>query len=132
VSAERFFVYGTLRPGRAPTALGEVVRTLRAVGAARLRGRLYDLGPYPGAIADPSAADWIHGEVVECTADSPPLAWFDAYEDVVPDAPERGIFRRERHAVETDAGPVECWVYLLVRAPTAAPRIASGEWSGPP
>jgi gamma-glutamylcyclotransferase (GGCT)/AIG2-like uncharacterized protein YtfP len=130
VSGERLFVYGTLRTGREPAAIRAVARTLRRCGAARLRGRLYDLGPYPGAIADPAAA-WVHGEIVELTAASPPLAWFDAYEEFDPAQPDRGGYRRERHAVETDAGPVACWVYLLVREPAGAPRIASGEWRGP-
>ena len=131
MSGERLFVYGTLRAGHEPAAIRDVVRTLRRGGAARLRGRLYDLGPYPGAIAD-SAADWIHGEIVELTAASPPLAWFDAYEDCVPGAPETGVFRRERHRVETGTGAVECWVYVLVREPPASAQIASGEWRGAP
>jgi gamma-glutamylcyclotransferase (GGCT)/AIG2-like uncharacterized protein YtfP len=132
VSGDRFFVYGTLRPGRAPGEVAQAVRTLRVVARARLRGRLYDCGTHPGAIADGAAPGWIVGEVVECTADSPPLAWFDAYEECVPAAPETGTFRRERHWVETGAGPVECWVYVLVREPPAAPCIASGEWRGAP
>ena len=122
MSGERLFVYGTLRPGRAPADVAPAVLTLRLVASARLRGRLYDCGAHPGAIADGAAPGWIHGEVVERTAASPPLAWFDAYEG--------GTFRRERHAVETGAGPIECWVYVLVREPPPSARIASGEWRG--
>jgi gamma-glutamylcyclotransferase (GGCT)/AIG2-like uncharacterized protein YtfP len=48
-------VYGTLRPGRAPAAVAAVVATLRPLGAARVRGRLYDLGAYPGAVPDSGA-----------------------------------------------------------------------------
>jgi gamma-glutamylcyclotransferase (GGCT)/AIG2-like uncharacterized protein YtfP len=123
VSGDRLFVYGTLRPGRAPAAVAEAVRTLRVVASARLRGWLYDCGAHPGAITDRAAPGWIRGEVVERTAASPPLAWFDAYEG--------RTFRRERHAVETSAGMVECWVYVLVREPPPSARIASGEWPIP-
>ncbi len=52
------FVYGTLMP----TSEGEAVRG--GWVADRVRGRLYDLGPYPGLIdcGDP-AAGWIAGFV---------------------------------------------------------------------
>jgi gamma-glutamylcyclotransferase (GGCT)/AIG2-like uncharacterized protein YtfP len=129
--SDAFFVYGTLRPGRAPAALADVVATLRRVGSGRLRGRLWDLGPHPGGCADPAAPGWIHGDVVERTAASPPLAWFDAYEEFDPAAPDRSPFRRERHPIETEDGRVECWVYLLAREPDGRPLVAGGEWKGP-
>jgi gamma-glutamylcyclotransferase (GGCT)/AIG2-like uncharacterized protein YtfP len=120
VSGERLFVYGTLRPGRAPAEVADAVRTLRVVASARLRGRLYDCGAHPGAIADRAAPGWIVGDVVERTAASPPLAWFDAYEG--------GTFRRERHTVETGTGAVDCWVWVLASEPSASAEIAGGEW----
>jgi gamma-glutamylcyclotransferase (GGCT)/AIG2-like uncharacterized protein YtfP len=58
------FVYGTLRPGLAPAAIAAVVRTLRPLGPARVRGRLYDLDRFPAAVADPGADEWIQGELV--------------------------------------------------------------------
>ena len=120
MSAERLFVYGTLRPGRAPRAIAAIVATLRSLGPARVRGRLYDLGEHPGAILDPAAGGFIDGEVVECADGGPALAWFDAYEGAE--------FRRERATVELAGRSVACWVYVLVREPASAPRIASGIW----
>lgn len=122
----RLFVYGTLRPAHAPASLAEVVATFRPLGAARMRGRLYDLGPYTGAVADSSADSWVHGEIVEATADTPPLAWFDRYEDCDPASPERSVFLRERHSLETPQCTVSCWVYVLARVPAGARPIASG------
>ena len=122
MSADRCFVYGTLRPGRASAEVADAVGTLRLVARARLRGRLYDCGAHPGAIADRAAPGWVVGDVVERTAASPPLAWFDAYEGAA--------FRRERHTVETGGGAMECWVWVLVCEPPASAEIASGEWTG--
>lgn len=122
----RLFVYGTLRPAFAPASLAEVVSTFRPLGAARLRGRLYDLGPYTGAVADPSADSWVHGEIVEATAATPSLAWFDRYEDFDPAAPERSEFVRVRHSFDTAQGAVPCWVYVLARVPAGARPVASG------
>lgn len=127
----RLFVYGTLRPGRAPRSIAQVVATLRPIAAGRVRGRLFDLGSHPGAILDPAAPGFVRGEVVALGAASPPLAWFDDYEGIEPGAPERSAFRRERCAVETDGGErVACWVWVLGRPPTQGRVIASGEWPG--
>jgi gamma-glutamylcyclotransferase (GGCT)/AIG2-like uncharacterized protein YtfP len=124
--AFRLFVYGTLRPSLAPAALADVVSTFRALGTARMRGRLYDLGPYTGAVRDDAVDGWVHGEIVESTAATPPLAWFDHYEDYDPAAPERSVFVREEQAIETEGGSRRCWVYVLARVPPGAALVASG------
>jgi glycerophosphoryl diester phosphodiesterase len=123
------FVYGTLRPALAPPALAAVARTLRPLGAARVRGRLYDLGRYPAAIADPGAEDWIEGELVARGPDSPPLAWFDAYEGWDPAAPATALFRRERaEAVDAQGRAVACWIWTYARPVDEARRVAGGCW----
>ena len=119
---EPLFAYGTLRPGRAPVAIAAVVATLRPLGAARVRGRLYDLGPFAGAIPDRDAPAWIHGELVARTVDSPPLAWFDAYEGP-------GYRRVLTTAVDARGDRVPCWIYECARAPDASREIPGGEWN---
>lgn len=130
--ATRLFAYGTLRPGRAPAGLARQVATLRSVAPARMRGVLYDLGTFPGAVHEPAAPGFVHGDVVELGPQSPPLAFFDLYEEIHPAHPERSLYRRDWIAVETaDGRALECWVYVLQRVPPGVPRIASGEWTGP-
>jgi gamma-glutamylcyclotransferase (GGCT)/AIG2-like uncharacterized protein YtfP len=125
------FAYGTLRPGRAPAAIAAVVRTLRPLGPARVRGRLYDLGRYPAAVPDDGAEGWIEGELVVLGAGSPPLAWFDAYEGFEPEAPEASLFRRERAlALDANGRPVACWIYAFARAPDERRRLPAGRWPG--
>jgi gamma-glutamylcyclotransferase (GGCT)/AIG2-like uncharacterized protein YtfP len=85
----KLFVYGTLKPRS-----GE--RRARTHGAVRLRGRLWDLGAYPGAILDPTASGFVHGEVIDGGDDAELLARLDAYE-----GPE---YRRDRVSVQTDDG----------------------------
>jgi len=130
------FVYGTLRPDRAPPALAAVTRSLRRLEPARVRGRLYDLGDHPGAVLD-ERAGWIEGELVALGPASPPLAWFDAYEGYEPDRgsgpkPDdlgRSLFRREQTVATAASGRlVSCWVYVCVRPPAGARRIADGIW----
>lgn len=109
---EHLFVYGTLLPGHAPAAMRDVVATMRVVGPATVRGRLYDLGSYPGLVLDVSD-DRVHGQVLAVPDD--PDAWLrlDAYEGFVIDEPERSLFRRARcPAAVADGAVIECWVYV--------------------
>lgn len=123
------FVYGTLRPGLAPPALAPVVATLRGLGPARVRGRLYDLGRYPAAVADAEAPGWIAGELVARGPDSPSLAWFDAYEGWEPAAPAGALFRREQVEARDAAGrAVPCWMWCYARPLDEARRLAGGAW----
>jgi gamma-glutamylcyclotransferase (GGCT)/AIG2-like uncharacterized protein YtfP len=127
------FVYGTLRPALAPPAIAAITATLRRLGPARVRGRLYDLGRHPAAVADPSADGWIEGELVALGPASPPLAWFDAYEGWDPSAEEPALFRRERVEARDGAGrPVTCWIWVWARELDERHRIASGCWTRPP
>lgn len=119
---EPLFAYGTLRPGRGPAAIADVVATLHPLGVARVRGRLYDLGAYAGAVPDPDAPGWIVGELVARTAGSPPLAWFDAYEGP-------GYRRVRATAVDTSGTLVPCWIYECARVPDASRVIPGGEWN---
>ena len=64
------FVYGTLSPRHAPLEIAATVRRLRPVGQASVRGRLYDLGEYPGAVLSEKSRSVIRGEVFELPGDS--------------------------------------------------------------
>jgi len=111
------FVYGTLREGGGAEGL---LRGCARVGAGAVRGRLYDLGAYP-ALVLAAGEGAVRGEVWGCPAAVLPR--LDAYEGVA-----EGLFRR----VRTEAGGVECWVYVAGPAlePALAPEnlIGSGDW----
>src|SRR5262249_36826380 len=86
------FAYGTLLGGRRPAAIARTAERLAVLGPATVRGRLYDLGEYPGLVLDP-AANEVHGTI--CTVpDEAVLAALDAYEGFEPDAPARSLFVR--------------------------------------
>jgi gamma-glutamylcyclotransferase (GGCT)/AIG2-like uncharacterized protein YtfP len=113
----KLFVYGTLKPRPGD-------RRARTHGSARLRGRLWDFGAHPGAILDPDAPGFVHGEVIDGGDDAELLAALDDYEGV--------DFRRDRVAVRTDDGRHhDCWIYVLVAEPQGVPLIASGFWKRP-
>src|ERR1700691_1208242 len=123
------FAYGTLQPGLAPTKIARIAAKLRPVGEGFVRGVLYDLGGYTGAVADPAAKGKIAGTVMELPEDEDILAQLDKYEGFDPQAPETSEYIRERQIVELKTGStMECWFYGYNRKPRNADRVESGAW----
>jgi len=119
----RLFVYGTLRPGRAPAEIADVVDALRPVGKGTIQGKLYDFGDYPGVVLNDEANEEIHGEVVDLPRDPALLARLDEYEQFYPHDPDRSLFQRLQTTVTLRDGSHElCWVYVYNRDPHAQSR----------
>jgi gamma-glutamylcyclotransferase (GGCT)/AIG2-like uncharacterized protein YtfP len=126
--SDYLFIYGTLSPHRAPAEVSSAVGKLRKVGKGQVRGRLYDLGEYPGAILDASAATVISGEVFALPGASI-LATLDSYEGFNPTRPKHSLFLRKRYPVLlSDGRELECWVYVYNRDPGSAPLVADGDY----
>ena len=126
----QLFVYGTLRPGLARDGLAAPLQALRHLGAARVRGRLLDLGAYPGAVLDAGAAGEIVGELLEVTQ-AELLAALDAYEGFDPLRPEDSLFvRTEATARCEDGREIRCQIYVYVQARNGAAEVPDGEWRG--
>ena len=127
--SQYLFAYGTLQPGLAPTKIARVAAKLRPVGEGSVRGELYDLGGYPGAVANPSAKGKIVGTVMELPEDESVLAQLDRYEGFDPQAPETSEYIREKQVVKLKTGgTVECWFYRYNREPRDSQRVENGAW----
>jgi gamma-glutamylcyclotransferase (GGCT)/AIG2-like uncharacterized protein YtfP len=106
------FVYGTLHPDKAPPEIRDDARKLRLVGRGTVRGKLLDLGEYPGALLGPRYNGTIPGHVFLLPDDAGLLARLDRYEGFLPNAPERSLFLRRLVEAELEDGSfVECWMY---------------------
>src|SRR6202034_3489119 len=86
------------------------------MGTARVPGRLYDLGQYPGARP---ANDFVVGEVFQI--DESLLAAMDKYEGA---EYERAIVS----ANLDDGRAIDCWIYWYVGGAPGR-LIASGDWT---
>lgn len=109
------FAYGTL----APSSPEDAARGGWLADA--LRGRLFDLGPYPGLLdLDDPSAGWVKGYVRR--ADLGELRGrLDAYEGV-----DEGLYRRV--ATTTRAGR-RVWVYVYAHPlPAGARALPEGRW----
>jgi gamma-glutamylcyclotransferase (GGCT)/AIG2-like uncharacterized protein YtfP len=110
------FAYGTLSPAD-PEAAARLGWT-----SDMIRGRLFDLGPYPTVadLNDPEA-DWVAGSVRALEPGE--LARLDEYEGVA-----EGFYRRE--STITQAGR-EVWVYLYAKPLPPEARGPIDRWDGP-
>lgn len=122
----RLFVYGTLRPGHGHPMSAWLLGRARHLGGAAMRGRLYDLGPYGGAVYADDASppdDVVRGDVLELSAGDAEavLARLDEYEG--------SDFPRREVVVEMDSGgEVRCQAYLYAGDTEGRARVASGVW----
>jgi gamma-glutamylcyclotransferase (GGCT)/AIG2-like uncharacterized protein YtfP len=92
-------------------------------------GRLYDLGPYPGLVPDPSAASRVCGELFALPDDPALLTALDEYEGDPRDDGTDGLFRRvEAVATLSDGRAVPCWVYVYNRGVGRAVPIPHGDY----
>lgn len=125
-----FFAYGTLRRDsrRLPRELlGGAVR----VGVATYRGRLYELGWYPGAVPSSDPHDRVRGDVYRLPDEEAPgiLGALDRYEACAPGDSAPHEFRRVRAVVDiAGQGPRACWIYLYAGPLVGLRRIASGDF----
>jgi len=111
------FAYGTLQEARQRDTVLRGAST-REIGRGSVAGTLYDLGEYPGLVAEGAAR--VPGLLIEL-ADEAALALLDAYEGV-----DEGLYARIRTPVRLDTGDeVEAWVYVYLRPVDGRPRIAS-------
>lgn len=99
-------------------------------GAATIRGRLYDLGAYPG-LADSAGlydASRVAGDVIELADPEATFRWLDPYEDIVPGRRDNPYERCVRPAVLDLGCEIDCWVYIYRGSLAGARQIRCGRW----
>src|SRR5262249_8621857 len=127
-SCRFLFVYGTLRKNSDHSMARFLSENAKYLGEARVPGRLYDLGAYPGmtpaVTPHPTLSpqrgegwvrgdedEWVHGDLFELRDPEATLAELDRYEGCpLPGEPapfERAIVGATRSGEE----PIFAWIY---------------------
>lgn len=138
-------VYGTLRSDVVPLirdpelkeeANRERRRLSKLVGQCRIRGRLVDLGEYPGLVLADDAS--VKAELYELPFGGAgsqglrdfrsTLAALDAYEGFDPDDLGGSEYVRRYVALEHPAGQA-AWVYVLNKPTGSAEPLATDDWA---
>ena len=127
---EYFFLYGTLLADGIPDEVVGALKSLRRIGPAHVRGKLYDLGEYPGAILATLSETLIQGEIFELPAIPAILKTLDDYEEFDSANKEDSLFiRTKAKATLLDAPQIVCWMYVYNHDPGTAPLLADGTYS---
>lgn len=126
---EYLFVYGTLRSDLASVETRSLLAGVKRISAATVRGKLYDLGEYPGLLLEEDG-ELIIGEVLELSDAKTQLQAFDEYEGFVENAVSQSLFVRTKCcAFLPDGQAVEAWIYVYNQSLSAAALIKSGDYA---
>ena len=120
------FVYGTLRPFVEIAMAQWLRRSARYIGPAIMRGRLYDLGPYPGMTRARGRRELVVGDVYRVTRPKV-FRVLDRYE--AGPARSKARFVRERCVVNFERGGCRtAWTYRYRYGVVGVARIESGDY----
>jgi gamma-glutamylcyclotransferase (GGCT)/AIG2-like uncharacterized protein YtfP len=123
------FVYGTLRHGSPHPMARFLAERARLVGQARVPGRLYDLGRYPGLTEPRTPEDWVFGDLFELEDPQLTLLELDHYEECSPADAQPWLFERRPVPVALATGEtLTAWAYFYRGTVEENGRIVSGEY----
>ncbi|MDP9190516.1 MAG: gamma-glutamylcyclotransferase [Acidobacteriota bacterium] len=130
----QLFVYGTLRSDPSHEMFHVLARRAKFLGEARVAGRLYDLGEYPGMVLRPDDR-YVKGELYDVRPEywNEVIQQLDRYEGCEDGDPQPHEYRRELVEAELSNGrSVEAWAYVLNRPVTGLSEIKSGDYLSAP
>jgi gamma-glutamylcyclotransferase (GGCT)/AIG2-like uncharacterized protein YtfP len=126
----QLFVYGSLRSGFHHPAFEYISRHFLFVGNGKIKGLVYDMGAYPGAIQTSTESSVI-GEVYVIKNENEfdwAIAQLDDYEGVDAEEDETPLFKRALTEVYLDnVKKTTAWIYWFNGDITGKPVIASGD-----
>ncbi len=126
-SGDLFVFYGLLKQGAsgAPSAL-DLVRTGEFGSPCRFRGRMVDLGGFPGVVEGETLCHGLRWRV----RDAGIVPAMDAFEDVTDD-PATSLYLRLKVPLLDDTGAAtaeEAWIYWYNRSVDGYVTVADGNW----
>jgi len=125
---DQLFVYGSLRSGFKSPAYEYIGRFFSFVSEAKVKGKLFDLGSYPGGV--PAEDKFIIGELYKIK-DRSEFSWaigqLDDYEGVSVEPDEIQLYKRELVEVYVNNITTPAWIYWFNGRVEGKPEIESGD-----
>jgi gamma-glutamylcyclotransferase (GGCT)/AIG2-like uncharacterized protein YtfP len=123
------FVYGSLRSGFKSPMYEYISRYFSFGGDARVKGKLFDLGPYPAGVPTGDSS-YITGELY-VAKDESEFSWaigqLDDYEGIDVEEGETPLYQRELTEVYMNDKVVKAWIYWYHGDVSGKPVIESGD-----
>lgn len=123
------FVYGSLRSGFHHDAYKYMAQYFNLVGAATVKGVLYDMGEYPVALPT-QEEKFIQGELYSITNPaefSYIIGQLDDYEGLYVEEGETALYKREETTAYCNGQQCTAWIYWFAGEAAGLPEIASGD-----
>lgn len=124
----KLFVYGSLRSGFKSHAYEYISRFFSFEGDGKVKGKLFDLGPYPAGV--PTTDGFIVGELYSIRNEAE-FGWaigqLDDYEGVSVEPDEIQLFRRELVDVFMENATTAAWIYWYTGSVEGKHLIESGD-----
>lgn len=122
------FVYGTLRKGFPHPLASRLSQEADHVGTAVWQGRLYDLGPYPGAVPSHKPHHRVVGDLFLLPNPSQALGWLDRYEGCSKDCSHPHQYARQVVRVQIEDATVQTWTYIYLGDLQHAELLSHGDY----
>jgi gamma-glutamylcyclotransferase (GGCT)/AIG2-like uncharacterized protein YtfP len=123
------FVYGTLLQSDNP--FGSYLKNnSRWLSAGKLRGCLYDIGEYPGAVINKDVDSYVFGHIFMLKNHEQAWIILDEYEGYGIGYASPNEFIRQLVEVETETHTFQCWTYLYNLSLNGLYCIKSGNYEG--
>ena len=127
---EYLFIYGSLITGSGNRTIDRCIQNkCQQLGEATIKGKLFDLGDYPGAVPGHHRHN-IHGQLIKLIKPAKTLALLDHYEAYYPDNLKQSEFIRERTEakLKEDGKTLLCWTYWYNRKISRGKEITTGDY----
>ena len=126
---EFLFVYGTLRREAGNSRHVLLAQHCRFYGPATLRGLLYEVHGYPGAIESDKPGSRVAGELYRIIERKPLFALLDDYEECAENYPHPREYVRKSIQVKTaDGETLTAWAYIYNYPVQGLTEIWSGDY----
>jgi len=123
----KLFIYGSLL--EADNEFGRYLKQHATIyKPGKFKGKLYDVGEYPGAVYLPDSDYNVHGIIIKLNDVEETLKYIDDYEGFGNDQSQPNLFIRKLLTVQTADENVKCWVYLYNHPTSHLKQILSGDY----
>lgn len=123
------FVYGTLLSALQHPMGKRLQSSAHLLGVGSVRGKLYDLGRYPGLIVSGDETSQVYGEVYEFCENSSLLRELDAYEGYYSANSPKNLYDRCKVAANLNSdNAINVWTYIYLGQVIGNGYIAHGNY----